>query len=419
MKKIYSYMLLAMGLLSMTLTSCSDDDPISTATANDDPRIIDPVFPDRENGQLATFAEFSRDAMLSMTLTVTPADYTTCEWFLDGKKVNEGKSIEQQLEAGTYDLKIVATTTAGKSTSREGLVKVKPLDGDPTTTTKSFERFVAPGAVATLYGTNLSNIKAVAIGGQQVTDIELETTDDGQALQYLVPENLKDSTYRISLIDNKGNSYGGNQVTVTSKALVTAGANRANANATWTLTGINLDKVASITIGGKTITAFDSQSSEALVLTCPDLAEGEYDVTGKTKDGSEQTFYTANGIVNSEKVTISSERTLWEGHHYVSWDKPDGDPNKTFNLIGQDVFAQLKAGTILRVYYSTEPADAYHQMQLMTGWWTLLPNSEKMDINGSGVYTYTLTQEALDLIQNQAGFLCGGHGYYVDRVTVQ
>lgn len=79
-----------------------------------------------------------------MTLTVTPADYTTCEWFLDGKKVNEGKSIEQQLEAGTYDLKIVATTTAGKSTSREGLVKVKPLDGDPTTTTKSFERFVAP-----------------------------------------------------------------------------------------------------------------------------------------------------------------------------------------------------------------------------------------------------------------------------------
>ena len=103
----------------------------------------------------------------------------------------------------------------------------------------------------------------------------------------------------------------------------------------------------------------------------------------------------------------------------MSWDKPDGDPNKTFNLIGQDVFAKLKAGTILRVYYSTEASATYHQMQLMTGWWTLLPNTEKMDINGSGVYTYTLTQEALDLIQNQSGFLCGGHGYYVDRVTVQ
>lgn len=101
------------------------------ATANDDPRIIDPVFPDRTNGQLATFAELNRDSKLSMTLTVTPADYTTCEWYLDGEKVAEGKTIEKELEAGTYDLKIVATTTAGKSTSREGLVKVKPLDATP------------------------------------------------------------------------------------------------------------------------------------------------------------------------------------------------------------------------------------------------------------------------------------------------
>lgn len=96
MKKKNSYMLLLMGMLfagalSMTFSSCSDDDLISTATANDDPRIIDPVFPDRTNGQLATFAELNRDSKLSMTLTVTPADYTTCEWYLDGEKVAEGK----------------------------------------------------------------------------------------------------------------------------------------------------------------------------------------------------------------------------------------------------------------------------------------------------------------------------------------
>lgn len=419
MKKIYSYMLLAMGVVSMALISCSDDDLISTASPNDDPRIIDPVFPDRADGQLATFAEFNRDSKLSMSLTVTPADYTTCAWYIDGVKVAEGNEIEQQLEAGTYDLKIVATTTAGKSTSREGLVKVKPLEGDPAATTKSFERIVAQGTVATLYGSNLNNVKAVAIGGQKVTDIELETTDDGQRLQYLVPENLQDSTYRISLIDNSGKSYGADKVTVTSKALVTAGANRANANAAWTLTGINLDKVASITIGDKTVTEFEQQDNGEIVLTCPDLAEGEYTLTGKTKDGAELAFYTANGILASQTVTISSERTLWEGHHYVSWDKPDGDPNKTFNLIGKDVFAQLKAGTLLKVYYSTEPSAEYHQMQLMTGWWTLLPGSEKMDISGSGAYTYTLTQEALDLIQAQEGFLVGGHGFYVDRVTVQ
>ncbi len=424
MKKKNSYMLLLMGMLfagalSMMFSSCSDDDLISTATANDDPRIIDPVFPDRANGQLATFAELNRDSKLSMTLTVTPADYTTCEWYLDGEKVAEGKTIEKELEAGTYDLKIVATTTAGKSTSREGLVKVKPLDGDPTTTTKSFERIVAPGAVATLYGNNLNNVKAVAIGGQQVTDIELENTDDGQMLQYVVPEALKDSTYRVSLITNDGASYGADKVTVTSKALATAGANRANANTSWTITGINLSKVASITVGDKTVTSFDQQSDEQIVLTCPNLAEGEYTITGKTKDGSDLTFYTADGITANATVTISSERTIWEGHHYVSWDKPDGDPNKTFNLIGMDVFAQFKAGTILKVYYSIEPSAEYHQMQLMTGWWTLLPNSTKMDISGSGAYTYTLSQDALDLIQAQSGFQVGGHGFYVDRVTVE
>ena len=103
----------------------------------------------------------------------------------------------------------------------------------------------------------------------------------------------------------------------------------------------------------------------------------------------------------------------------MSWDKPDGDPNKTFNLIGKDVFAKLKAGTILKVYYSVEPSDTYHQMQIMTAWWTLLPGSQKMDITGEGAYTYTLQQDALDLIQQQDGFLVGGHGFYVDRVTVQ
>ena len=419
MKKIFSFILLALTFMAPALTSCSNDDPLSTASADDDPRIIDPVFPDRVNGQLATFATLNRDSKLSMTLTVTPADYTTCTWFLDGVQVNEGKAIEQQLEAGTYDLKIVATTTAGKSTSREGLVVVKPLDGDPTTTTKSFERIIAPGTVATLYGRNLDGVKALSIGGQTINDIEIENTDDGQLLQYLVPDGLADGTYRVSLITADGQSYGADKVTVSSQPLVTTGAGRANANAEWTLKGINLDKVASVTVGGTTVTSFTKQTAGELTLVCPALAEGEYTVTGKTRDGKELTFYSGDSIATSLTVTISSEQTLWEGHHYVSWDKPDGDPNKTFNLIGKDVFAKLKAGTILKVYYSVEPSDTYHQMQIMTAWWTLLPGSQKMDITGEGAYTYTLQQDALDLIQQQDGFLVGGHGFYVDRVTVQ
>ena len=71
------------------------------------------------------------------------------------------------------------------------------------------------------------------------------------------------------------------------------------------------------------------------------------------------------------------------GHHYVSWDKADGDPNKSFNLIPQEVMTALKPGTILRVYYSIEPTAEYHQMQLATGWWTGL--MDKIEFSEDGV----------------------------------
>ena len=45
MKKIY-VMLFAILAFNAFLTSCSDEEPFSTATPNDEPRILDPTFPD-------------------------------------------------------------------------------------------------------------------------------------------------------------------------------------------------------------------------------------------------------------------------------------------------------------------------------------------------------------------------------------
>ena len=86
MKKIYIalFALLAVG---STFTACTEEEPFATVTENDDPHILAPVFPDRTNGQLATFANISRDANLSIALTVTPKDYTTVTWFIDGQEV--------------------------------------------------------------------------------------------------------------------------------------------------------------------------------------------------------------------------------------------------------------------------------------------------------------------------------------------
>jgi len=418
MKKIY-HILLIMLAMSFGLIACTEETPFSTATENDDPRILDPLFPDRVNGELPVVSNISRDANFSMTLTVTPADYTTVTWFIDGEEIQTGKEIDLALKAGTYHLKVTATTSIGKSTYREGLIQVNPLADDPWATEIGFERIITTGAKAQLYGNNLDKVNSIVIGGKTATDIAYTENGENSYIEYTVPEGLADGTYRIILVDNGGNEYGGNKVTVTSDALITAGSERTTANSEWVMTGINLNQIESFTFGGQTVTSFIRQSETEIAFTCPSLEDGEYTLTGKTTSGKEVMFYTTTGNITEQTVVVSSERVLWEGHHYVSWDLPDDNPNKTFNLIGKDVFASIKAGAVLSIYYSVNSADEYHQLRTTTGWWNDLPGTAVIEFQEDGVKQVQLTQEVLDKIQTEDGFLCIGHGYYVDRISVQ
>lgn len=418
MKKIY-HILLIMLAMSFGLIACTEETPFSTATENDDPRILDPLFPDRVNGELPVVSNISRDANFSMTLTVTPADYTTVTWFIDGEEIQTGKEIDLALKAGTYHLKVTATTSIGKSTYREGLIQVNPLADDPWATEIGFERIITTGAKAQLYGNNLDKVNSIVIGGKTATDIAYTENGENSYIEYTVPEGLADGTYRIILVDNGGNEYGGNKVTVTSDALITAGSERTTANSEWVMTGINLNQIESFTFGGQSVSSFIRQSETEIAFTCPSLEDGEYTLTGKTTSGKEVMFYTTTGNITEQTVVVSSERVLWEGHHYVSWDLPDDNPNKTFNLIGKDVFASIKAGAVLSIYYSVNSADEYHQLRTTTGWWNDLPGTAVIEFQEDGVKQVQLTQEVLDKIQTEDGFLCIGHGYYVDRISVQ
>lgn len=418
MKKIY-HILLIMLAMSFGLIACTEETPFSTATENDDPRILDPLFPDQVNGELPVVSNISRDANFSMTLTVTPADYTTVTWFIDGEEIQTGKEIDLALKAGTYHLKVTATTSIGKSTYREGLIQVNPLADDPWATEIGFERIITTGAKAQLYGNNLDKVNSIVIGGKTATDIAYTENGKNSYIEYTVPEGLADGTYRIILVDNGGNEYGGNKVTVTSDALITAGSERTTANSEWVMTGINLNQIESFTFGGQTVSSFIRQSETEIAFTCPSLEDGEYTLTGRTTSGKEVMFYTTAGNITEQTVAVSSERVLWEGHHYVSWDLPDDNPNKTFNLIGKDVFASIKAGAVLSIYYSVNSADEYHQLRTTTGWWNDLPGTAVIEFQEDGVKQIQLTQEVLDKIQTEDGFLCIGHGYYVDRISVQ
>lgn len=418
MKKIY-YILVAMFAMSMIFIACSDEDALSTATPDDDPRILNPIFPDHKDGLLPIISNINRDVNLTMELVVTPADYTTILWQLDGHEVHEGNMLDISLKSGTYVFKVVVSTDAGKSTYREGLIRVNPLPDDIWSTEVGLERIIIPGSKAIIYGENLSRLKSIIIDGKTISDITYVENENDSYIEYAVPIDLAEGDHRVILVDTGGIEYGGNMVKVTKGALITSGADRIGSNREWRMSGFNLDQVISLTFAEQNITEFIEQTATDITIICPELEDGEYKLTGKTKTGDDLQFYKAGGIITEKYVSVSSETVIWEGHHYVSWDLPDGDPNKMFNLIGQDVFASISPGSIMNIHYSVASDAEYHQLRTTSGRWDDLPGTSVIEFSEDGIKEVELTQEVLDKIQNEDGFLCIGHGYYVDTITVQ
>ena len=319
-------MLLAVGFAlagTSTLSSCSsDDEPYFTVSEDDDPRIL--------NTDLAD-SKIDRKTNYKLEIKVTPVHYTTVTWLLDGTQIYEGTTIDQTLPVGNHELKIVATTTKGKSTSRTLNVTVIPAADDPALGTNAVELWVAPGAETTIHNCkNLGTVTKVMVGGKKV---DFEILEEGTAMKLTAPADLENGDYAITLVDGDGVEFPGGTIKVTSEP------------------------------------------------------------------------------------KPSMENTLWEGHHYVSWDLGDDDPNKKFNLITKDQVAKWKEGQILRVYCSMKDDDAYHQIKLATDWWTDL--TSPYEFGEGNVMKFELTQDALDKMDAEGGFICVGHGYYVDKVTIE
>lgn len=319
-------MLLAVGSAlagTSTLSSCSsDDEPYFTASEDDNPRIL--------NTDLAD-SKIDRKTNYKLEIKVTPVHYTTVTWLLDGNQIAEGNTIDQALPIGNHELKIVATTTKGKSTSRTLKVTVTPAADDPALGTNASELWVAPGAETTIHNCkNLGTVTKVMVGGKEVA---FEVLEEGTALKLTTPTGLENGDYDITLVDGSGVQFPCGTIKVTTEP------------------------------------------------------------------------------------RPSMENTLWEGHHYVSWDLGDGDPNKTFNLITKDQVAKWKEGQTLRVYCSMKDDDTYHQIKLATTSWTDL--TSPYDFGKGNVVKFELTQDALDKMAAENGFICVGHGYYVDKVTIE
>lgn len=203
-------MLLAVGFAlagTSTLSSCSsDDEPYFTASEDDNPRIL--------NTDLAD-SKIDRKTNYKLEIKVTPVHYTTVTWLLDGNQIAEGNTIDQALPVGEHELKIVATTTKGKSTSRTLKVTVTPAADDPALGTNASELWVAPGSETTIHNCkNLGTVTKVMVGGTEVTFAVLE---EGTALKLTTPTGLENGDYAITLVDGDGVEFSGGTIKVTTE----------------------------------------------------------------------------------------------------------------------------------------------------------------------------------------------------------
>lgn len=203
-------MLLAVGFAlagTSTLSSCSsDDEPYFTVSEDDDPRIL--------NTDLAD-SKIDRKTNYKMEIKVTPVHYTTVTWLLDGNQIYEGTTIDQTLPLGDHELKIVATTTKGKTTSRTLKVTVTPAADDPALGTNASELWVAPGAETTIHKCkNLGTVTKVMVGGKEVA---FEVLEEGTALKLTAPTGLENGDYDVTLVDGEGNQFPCGTIKVTTE----------------------------------------------------------------------------------------------------------------------------------------------------------------------------------------------------------
>lgn len=415
MKKIYS--LILTSLLALLVTGCKEEEPFATASEDDFPQILLPWFGEWENGEPGEYKNLPRDLEYADSVTVTPALYTTVEWFIDGVKVNEGIKYNSYLQAGNYILKIVATTTKGLSTSRTGKLVVRPAEGDPVFDDVSEERLIAPGTKSTLTGYNLGNVKKLIIGG---TEAQITKVSDNQ-IEYVVPE-LTDGNYRVEIADDTmtyggvyslGEGYGNMDIFITKAPYIYQTELNSKAGRDVEITGLNLQNIQSITIGGKQAT-IKSKNSNSLVFTCPsDLENGEYDVEAASVDGSTVTF--AGGTTC--KIIVASAIVLWEGELAIDWVDP---------AIG-DVHAKLKelaqSGSILRLYVQETAAD-YHMACAVVDWCGILtgqgdPNRGDTSVSGTQVIEYVLNPTSINMIKNGGKFSVVGFGCKLTKITLE
>ena len=404
-KNILSACLVFCGF-SVALTSCSNnEEAFFTVTDEDAPRILNTDFP-------GSGFELNRDQKIQFQVLVTPADMTTVRWYDGDVLAYEGAYIDRFFEAGDYNLKILATTVKGKETYRNIRMVVKALDGDPAVGDDS--RLQAPGDAVTMTGSNLFNIKKVKINGREI-DVTAATSS---SIEYTLPADMADGKFRLSLVDETGQSYGSGWVTIYGDPLITKSDFMGQSEGLVTIPGRKLGDVTSVTVNGVEC-SIESLTDEQIVIKLPALEEGVYDVKVTNNSGVALKFLQNGTIVDNAtiKVSLIAEEILWEGNHPVDW----GNIFEK-NELAATLKEIAKPRAILRLYVNRTDAE-YAKGCAAVNWADIVnggsdPNRGDVDITFEDTYVdFVLTAKSMELLE-QNNFQVVGHGFDLLKITL-
>ncbi|MBO4362712.1 MAG: IPT/TIG domain-containing protein [Paludibacteraceae bacterium] len=391
-------------------SGCNPQEPFDTQSPDDAPLILRPY---NESGTGSfTYLLANPDTPLYDSVTVTPSAYTKINWYLDGELVYTGEKINMCFYAGTYALTIEAVTDAGKRTTRTGTVVVNPYDNDPYSAAPAIGRHAAPAMVVTIDGQNMNMVKSVALCNDLFgIDIAMEVNPDSQtadALTFTVPA-LPNGAYHIRLRDADGKLYGADVLNIYNEATVLDGYAEFIPGEEWTITGLNLQNVASVKLGENVVTSVTATAS-SVTFTAPAVDEGKYTLSMLNQDGTQVKFVTEAGLVNEVIAQVSTETIIWSGSVDIAW---DADLVK----VESSVMAAAPIGATIFVYYSVIDAE-YHALRVTTPWWNgdLLPQVDGME-SQANPYPFEYTDACKALVDETGAMSVVGFGLNVTKIT--
>lgn len=402
--------LLYIAALALCFVACEKQEPFDTQDPNDDPLILKPY---NESGTGSfTYDLANPDTPLLDSVTVTPSAHTIVNWYLDGQRVYTGTRIEMTFPAGKYALTIEAVTSAGKRTERTGSVTVHPYATDPYAAAPAGGRHMVPGLEMAIDGANLDKVKTIELTkdlfSNEVVATATPSYKAAAQLKVTLPAT-EDGEYYLRFEDEAGAKFGSEKVSVHNGAVALDGFASFVPGDTWTITGVNLQSVASVKVDEITITEL-IVTETSVTFIAPTAEVGEHTLSMANADGSAVLFVTNEGTLSEVKTIVSAETTLWEGSVVIDW-------NADLLRVSAAQLADVPEGATILVYY-TVPEAEYHALRITNPAWS---DDYLAQVDGMGSqpnpYTFTFDAGCKALASGGNDFCVVGFGLQITKIT--